>query len=149
MSNSTPADESDASRYPFGLSSKPFFVLVVVVGLIGPGLLVYILEQANLSGAADLVWFVGYGTTVFVVWFLWLRPVNFTGPTAQDLPSESKTEAEGDRDETDTESHHSSGEDTESHEESEPDDGSETADQTDQSSVTDTELPQESPPEDG
>jgi len=149
MSNSTSTDESEDARYPFGLSSKPFFVLVVVVGLIGPGLLVYTLEQANLSGIADFVWVIGYGTTVFVVWFVWLRPVDFVGQAAQDLHSESKTEAEDNRGGTDTASHRSSGEDAEPNEETEPDDESELKDQTDQSSVIDTELPRESPPEDG
>lgn len=148
MSNSTPSDESEASRYPFGLSSKPFFVIVVVVGLIGPGLLVYTLEQANLSGIADLVWFIGYGTTVFVVWYIWLRPVDFVGQAAQNLSSESKTEREDDGGGPDPESHPSSEEDAEPLEETGSGDGSGPEEQSNDSSVTEGNLPQESARED-
>jgi len=81
--NATSHTKSDQQRYPFGLSSPQFAVLVVLVGLIGPGLLVYTLEQANLSAVADLVWVVGYGTTIFVVWFIWLRPLDLVGSSAQ------------------------------------------------------------------
>jgi hypothetical protein len=82
--SATSHTKSDQQRYPFGLSSPQFAVLVVLVGLIGPGLLVYTFEQANLSAVADLVWIVGYGTTVFVVWFIWLRPLDFVGSSTQD-----------------------------------------------------------------
>lgn len=90
--NTTSHTEADQQQYPFGLSSPQFAVLVVLVGLIGPGLLVYTLEQANLSGVADLVWIVGYGTTVFVVWFIWLRPLDFAGSSAQDTSLSEESE---------------------------------------------------------
>ncbi|MDS0223431.1 hypothetical protein NDI54_19000 [Haloarcula sp. S1AR25-5A] len=101
--NATSHTEADQQKYPFGLSSPQFavlVVLVVLVGLIGPGLLVYTLEQANLSAVADLVWIVGYGTTIFVVWFIWLRPLDFGGSSAQDTSlteesERSKPETEG------------------------------------------------------
>nr|WP_233340797.1 hypothetical protein [Haloprofundus sp. MHR1] len=84
--------EADQREYPFGLSSPQFAVLVVLIGLIGPGLLVYTLEQANLSAVADLVWIVGYGTTIFVVWFIWLRPLDFSGSSAQDTSLTEESE---------------------------------------------------------
>ena len=90
--NATSHTEADQQEYPFGLSSPQFAVLVVLVGLIGPGLLVYTLEQANLSTVADLVWIVGYGTTIFVIWFIWLRPLDFGGSSTQNT---SLTEESG------------------------------------------------------
>jgi hypothetical protein len=90
--NATSHTEADQQQYLFGLSSPQFAVLVVLVGLIGPGLLVYTLEQANLSTVADLVWIVGYGTTIFVVWFIWLRPLDFSGSSTQNT---SLTEESG------------------------------------------------------
>lgn len=90
--NATSHTKSDQQRYLFGLSSPQFAVLVVLVGLIGPGLLVYTFEQANLSAVADLVWIVGYGTTVFVVWFIWLRPLDFAGSSAQDTSLSEESE---------------------------------------------------------
>ncbi|MFC7130606.1 hypothetical protein [Haloferax chudinovii] len=90
--NATSHTESDQQRYPFGLSSPQFAVLLVLVGLIGPGLLVSTLEQANLSTVADLVWIVGYGTTIFVVWFIWFRPLDLVGPSAQDTSLTEESE---------------------------------------------------------
>ncbi|MBX0297903.1 hypothetical protein [Haloarcula nitratireducens] len=93
--------ESDQQEHPFGLMSPQFAVLVVLVGLIGPGLLVHTFEEANLSAVADLVWIVGYGTTIFVVWFIWVRPLDLVGSSAQDV---SLTE-ESDQSETGTDEH--------------------------------------------
>jgi hypothetical protein len=84
--------ESDRRKYPFGLSSVQFAVLVVLGGLIGPGLLVYAFEQANRSAVADLVWIVGYGTTIVVVWFFWLRPVDLGSSAGQDTSLTEESE---------------------------------------------------------
>jgi hypothetical protein len=90
-----PDTESGQREYPFGLSSRQLFVFVVLVGLIAPGLLVYALEEANLSAIGDLVWIVGYGTTVFVVWFIWIRPMDLVGSSGQDkYPTEEITQSE-------------------------------------------------------
>ncbi|MBX0288760.1 MULTISPECIES: hypothetical protein [Haloarcula] len=93
--------EADQQKNPFGLSSPKFVVLVVLVGIIGPGLLVYTLEQTNLPAVADLVWILGYGTTTVVVWFIWLRPLDLVGPSAHDI---SLTE-ESEQSETRTDNH--------------------------------------------
>jgi len=87
-----PRSDSPPRDYLFGLSSRQLFVLVVIVGLIGPGLGVYALEQANLSTVADFVWIVGYGTTVLVVWFIWLRPLDFSGSSAQETSPTAESE---------------------------------------------------------
>ena len=105
--NVEPRSESDHRNYPFGLSSRQLFAFVVLVGLIGPGLAVYTLEQANLSAIADLVWIVGYGTTVLVVWYIWLRPLNLIGSSAQDTSvtdeaNQSETGNDEQHDDSDT-----------------------------------------------
>ena len=97
MDNSTAVDDaSESARYPFGLSSNRFAVLLAVIGIIGPGILVYTLEQANLSWVADIVWIVGYGTTAFVVWFVWLRPLDLVGAAAQDIDFDAKQDSPSD-----------------------------------------------------
>ena len=83
MSNSTKT--SDERQYPFGLSSRQLFFLVVVVGLIGPGFAVNILDRANLRLLSDIVWVVGYGSTIFVLWFIWIRPLDLVGPSGLDI----------------------------------------------------------------
>ncbi|MFC4986764.1 hypothetical protein [Saliphagus infecundisoli] len=93
--------EANQRGYPFGLSSRQLFVLV---GLINSGFLVYALEEANLSAVVDLVWIVGYGTTISVVWFIWIRPLDLVGTSAQDT---SLTE-ESDQPETAIDGHNAS-----------------------------------------
>ena len=81
-------------EYPFGLSSRQLFVFVVIIGLIGPGLLVTVLESANLSTLANVVWITGYGTTIFVVWYIWVRPIDFTGSRPQGVPQTGSEDAD-------------------------------------------------------
>lgn len=94
--------ETDSKRYPFGLSSQQLFVLVALVGIIGPGLGVYIFEQANLPFIADLVWIVGYGTAVLVVWFIWIRPLDLVGSREQDVFTADDTESSPNEDDNRT-----------------------------------------------
>ena len=82
--NADTPTEVDQREYPFGLSSWQLVVLVVLVGFIGPGFLVYALEEVNLPVVADIVWLVGYGTSVLVVWFVWIRPLDLVGSSGQD-----------------------------------------------------------------
>ena len=108
MTNTTEShDENEANatnqQYAFGLSSRQLFVLVVIVGLIGPGLVVNLLERANLELLADIVWVIGYGTTVFVLWFIWIRPLNLVGPSGLDISrthNDESSQREDDADET-------------------------------------------------
>lgn len=111
-SSSSDDSEGDAEhrQYPFGLSSYQLFIFIVLVGLIGPGLVVYLLETANLSGVADLVWIVGYGTTIFVVWFIWIRPINLIGSSGHDASlsdtdDEDATEEDSEESTADSSSH--------------------------------------------
>jgi hypothetical protein len=79
------SSESDQRRYPFGLSSRQLFVVVVLLGLIGPGLLVSVLEEANLATLADLVWIIGYGTMIVTIWYIWIRPMDLVGSAGLDI----------------------------------------------------------------
>lgn len=44
----------------------------------------YFLEAAGYSSLGDIVWIVGYGTGVSLVWYLWIRPLDIVGSTEQD-----------------------------------------------------------------
>lgn len=94
--DSTHESDEESRRYPFGLSSRLSFLVTITIGLIGPGLGVTVLEEANLTLAADIVWIVGYGTTILVVWFIWIRPLDIVGTDAQDWSERDDTE-ESDR----------------------------------------------------
>ncbi|MXR43099.1 hypothetical protein GRX01_17355 [Halobaculum sp. WSA2] len=88
---------SNGQKYPFGLSSRLLFVVVVVVGIIGPGLAVYALDNAGLRLLSDIVWLTGYGTTIFVVWYIWLRPLDFTGSSGIDVSEIREKPADDER----------------------------------------------------
>ncbi|WP_262174559.1 hypothetical protein [Haloarcula laminariae] len=104
----TSDDDTNRGRYPVGLAAPQIMILLVLVGIIGPGLAVYSLEQASLPILADLVWIVGYGTGIFLVWFIWFRPVDLVGPTGQTLTSESES-GESDHDTLDDDQQAKSG----------------------------------------
>lgn len=74
----------DDDQFPLGLSSRQFFVLVVVGAVVIPGLLVGVLEVAGLSMIGNFIWILGYETGIFVVWYIWLRPLDLVGAVKQD-----------------------------------------------------------------
>lgn len=73
------------------LSNKAAFVLVLVSGIVIPGLLNYyasvVLGQQMLGRA---IWTSGYAAMILVVWYHWLRPLDFTGPEREPEKAERK-----------------------------------------------------------
>lgn len=80
------------------LGSREAFALVALVGVAGTGLSVWLLNQVGLDSLGSLVWLVGYGTTVLVLWYGWIRPLDITGPT--EVESTESSDASGDDTET-------------------------------------------------
>lgn len=69
----TAADTSDS------LSDKLLFGgAIAAIGIITSGVAVYILDQIGPAGSGELMWIVGYGLTIFALWYLLLRPIDFT-----------------------------------------------------------------------
>lgn len=56
----------------FGLS----LAAVVVV----PGLATALLERLGYPGLGTVAWVAGYGLGVVALWYVWLRPLDITGP---------------------------------------------------------------------
>lgn len=61
------------------LSSRQLFVLVVVVGVVGSGVLNYWLTEAGFDTLGSIIWVAGYGGMVGFIWYRWLRPLDLTG----------------------------------------------------------------------
>jgi len=63
--------------------SEPFsrrtILLVLVAGILGPGLANYYLLQANYPLLSDVAYVLGYGGAVFLLWWGWFRHVELTG----------------------------------------------------------------------
>lgn len=84
-------------------SSKQKFALVLVTGITVPGLLVYWLSSIGASQLGEIVWALGYGTTILVIWYVWIRPIEFglTGPDANGGDMWKMT-----REKSETDNHH-------------------------------------------
>ncbi len=54
--------------------------LILAAGVIVPGVLDYLLHQAGQPALGSAVWLAGFGTMVLVVWYGWVRPLDFQGP---------------------------------------------------------------------
>ncbi|MFB6131307.1 MAG: hypothetical protein ABEJ28_10855 [Salinigranum sp.] len=53
---------------------------ILFVGVVGPGLARRALGLAGHSTLGMIVYVVGYGGMVLVVWYGWIRPLEITGP---------------------------------------------------------------------
>jgi len=65
------------------LGSRGKFVAVLLTGIVGTGLLVMVLSSAGYPTVGNVVWVVGYGTMVAVLWYGWIRPLDL-GPGEAD-----------------------------------------------------------------
>jgi len=95
--SSTPEDSetSATSDEQSGLSYGPLVIFLSATVIVGSGLLVYTMEQANLPLVSDLVWIIGYGLAVGSIWIIWLRPVDFAGPADRKTVDRSQREEPG------------------------------------------------------
>jgi hypothetical protein len=66
------------------LGTRRAFVVVVLAGVAGTGILVRLVTAAGYPTLASLCWAVGYGGMVLVLWYGWLRPLDLTGGTDPD-----------------------------------------------------------------
>lgn len=73
------------------LSDKAAFVLALASGIVIPGVLTYyasvFLGQPILG---QIIWAVGYVGMVLVIWYYWLRPLDFVGPERDSEEAERK-----------------------------------------------------------
>lgn len=72
-------DDSDADR---GLVTRESLLLAAVlfVGVAGTGVLRRELGLLGFDTLGRVVFVLGYGGMVFVVWYGWIRPLDITGP---------------------------------------------------------------------
>ena len=90
---------TDSRSFPFGIPSRLAFAIVLLGGVMIPGFLTYLFASTGLPNFGSAVWVVGYGTMIFVVWYGWIRPVDFTG-AAGTAGSSEQSEMAGESDES-------------------------------------------------
>lgn len=73
------------------LSGKAAFVLVLVSGIVVPGVMNYFLSVVlGQEALGRIVWILGYALMIGVIWYGWLRPLDFTGPERSPEEAERK-----------------------------------------------------------
>ncbi|MFC6905939.1 hypothetical protein [Halalkalicoccus tibetensis] len=73
------------------LSGKAAFVIVLVTGVVVPGVMNYVLSVVlGQEALGRLVWVLGFGLMIGVIWYGWLRPLDFQGPEREPEEAERK-----------------------------------------------------------
>jgi hypothetical protein len=73
------ADEGDEER--FFTRDKLLLLVVVVTGIVVPGVARRFLGEAGYAGVGTVVFVLGYAGMIFLVWYGWIRPLELTGPS--------------------------------------------------------------------
>lgn len=63
-----------------GLGTRGGFVIVVLTGVLVPGLTNHVLSQSGYHTLGSVVWAVGYAAMAVVLYVGWVRPLDPTGP---------------------------------------------------------------------
>lgn len=61
-------------------SDMLLLALVLFVGIAGSGVARWGFGQIGLATIGDIVYVMGYGGMVFVLWYGWIRPLDIRGP---------------------------------------------------------------------
>ena len=66
-------------------SKRTVSAFVLVGAIVIPGVINYFLAQSGFGTLGTIVWALGYGAGVLVLWYVWLRPLDLSGPGRSDL----------------------------------------------------------------
>jgi hypothetical protein len=58
-------------------------LLLLVVGIGGSGIARGVLAERGYGVVGSVVFVMGYGTMVFLLWYGWVRPLDITGPSGR------------------------------------------------------------------
>ncbi|MFB6087403.1 MAG: hypothetical protein ABEJ85_02685 [Haloarculaceae archaeon] len=61
-------------------------IALLVLGIGGSGLARGLLHERGYDALGSVVFVLGYGTMVFLLWYGWIRPLDITGPSGRDGP---------------------------------------------------------------
>jgi hypothetical protein len=56
------------------------FAALLGGGVVSSGLADFALARAGYTDIGAVVWAVGYLTTMLLIWYIWVRPLDLTGP---------------------------------------------------------------------
>lgn len=76
-------DENDAAGGGVFSWDALRLAAVLVVGVAGTGIVRRQLGVWGYDGIGRLVYVLGYGGTILLVWYVWLRPLDISGPSGE------------------------------------------------------------------
>jgi len=56
-------------------------ISLLVIGIGGSGLARGLLAERGYDALGSVIFVMGYGTMVFLLWYGWIRPLDITGPS--------------------------------------------------------------------
>ena len=62
------------------MNSRVVLGAVLAAGIVLPGVMDFVLNQAGYPTLGAIVWAMGYASMVLVVWAGWIRPLDLSGP---------------------------------------------------------------------
>ena len=65
------------------IDERVLFGVVLAAGVVTPGTADYLFSMAGYDTIGMVVWAVGYFTMIAVVWYRWVRHLDFTGPVEE------------------------------------------------------------------
>ena len=65
------------------LDERVVFAVVLVSGIILPGVADYALSAAGFDTLGMVVWAGGYLAMILYLWYRWIRPLDLTGPAGE------------------------------------------------------------------
>jgi hypothetical protein len=61
-------------------SDRLLFGALLAAGVVIPGLADFALARAGYPSLGAIVWAMGYLGTMLAIWYIWVRPLELTGP---------------------------------------------------------------------
>ena len=80
MADSVDGVDSADDERSFFTRDKLLLLVVVVTGIVLPGLARRFLGEAGYADVGTVVFVLGYAGMIFLVWYGWIRPLELTGP---------------------------------------------------------------------
>lgn len=65
-------------------SKRAVSAFVLVGAVVVPGVVNYALVQSGFGTLGTVIWVLGYGVGVLALWYVWLRPLDLSGPEESD-----------------------------------------------------------------
>ncbi|WP_224268345.1 hypothetical protein [Haloprofundus salinisoli] len=67
-------------------------ILILFTGIVGTGVVRRVLGELGYNSIGSVVFTVGYGAMIVVLWYGWIRPLDITGPAERERSEHERSE---------------------------------------------------------